>query len=110
MKKIGFFFSILLITYGCVSPKEFQATNSRVNSKLYTIENEIESLEKTIFKLNNEITKLSDELKNEKLKHSKNVQQLEQQLDSFKKANKNLRDLISNLRIEVASLIKQINN
>jgi hypothetical protein len=88
---------MILLNYSCVSNKKFidHKTNQTLRIKL--IENELVSFNSKINILSNEITTLN--------KYTNGIEKINNQnIELIKDKIKNLNDLISTLRIEVALL------
>ena len=97
----------ILLVGGCVSPKKLQESNLSTSREINNLNNKIKSLNSEILGLESYIKNVESISKENNELQKNRINKLEQQVKDFEIKNKNLKDLISKLRIEVAQLKKQ---
>lgn len=100
--------TIFLLSSCGVSSKKFQATNLKISKRVGLLDQNIKSLNDDIAKLEFKIRNLENLFMKNNDSQIQKVNQLEQEIYDFETKNKNLKDLMSKLRIEVAKLKKQL--
>lgn len=93
----------------CVSPKRLQTQNIEFNNNIENLAIKIKSLEKAIMDSNSTVQNLNEKSNTKFMDQAQTIQSLKRQVSDLENKNKNLRDLISKLRIEVTILKKRIN-
>lgn len=102
---------LVIATYSCVSPKKFQSETSNRQREIAVLRSEISSLEHELNTLNNKTARLQKEINSMEYQiqslrreNSEKVLLFQQQINEFEVRDRNLRKLITTLRLEVATL------
>ncbi len=102
---------LIVLTLGiasCVSPSKFQAANSQLGREISNLESKISSLNSQITRLSERTYTLESQLQTQTRLHNEEVGDLRMKIDDIEDRNKNLKDLVTTLRREVARLKSQL--
>lgn len=111
MKKLIFYLSLIsILVVSCVSSGKFNRVNASHNSDILNVENNIKKLNSSISILENKISKIEKENLNEISILKNNISDYEEEMKILNEKLDNMKELVNQLRIEVASLKKEIND